>query len=103
MMGLVYALAVASGVAVAAAIYLTVIAIILKPDPICSQGTLQVAPAEGGRGSDRRELPSLDVQRAASVPLFESDPLDDDMVLPAAWPADNVTDMNGRPYFVGRP
>lgn len=35
--------------------------------------------------------------------FFETDPLDDDMVLPAAWPAHNVTDMNGRPFFVGRP
>lgn len=34
---------------------------------------------------------------------FRADPHDPDMVLPAAWPAHNVTDMNGRPYFVGRP
>lgn len=37
-----------------------------------------------------------------TVPLFETDPLDDGMVLPAAWPADNVTDITGRPFFVGR-
>lgn len=102
MLGVVYALAVASGIAAAVAIYVTYTVIVMKPAPVCSQGALQ-GPADGGRGSDRRELPSLDDQRAESVPLFQIDPLDDDMVLPAAWPAHNVTDMNGRPYFVGRP
>lgn len=36
----------------------------------------------------------------ATVPLFETDPEDPDVVLPAAWPS-HLKDENGLPIFVG--
>lgn len=91
---IVYALVIANGILIALAIYACILTLILSPKH--SQVAPQVAPANGARGAG---APS---NEAARAPIFEADPHDPDMVLPAAWPAHNVTDMNGRPYFVGR-